>query len=80
MGKTLKIKSHVLIPKHVKLSDSEVKKVLEKYGVAVKELPKILRTDPAIADLNVDAGDVIKIIRKSEITGEIIYYRGVVHE
>lgn len=80
MGKTFKLGIHTLVPKHVKLSEGEAKKLLEKYHITVKELPKILRTDPAIAELKVKPGDVIKIFRKSEKSGEAVYYRGVVNE
>lgn len=79
MGKTFKASSHNLVPKHVKLSDNEVKKLLEKYNITVKELPKILKEDPAIGELNTKPGEVIKIIRKSRTAGEATYYRVVVN-
>lgn len=66
-----------MVPKHVKLSESETKKLLEKYNLTTKELPKILKADPAIAELDAKPGDIIKIIRKSKVAGEIAYYRGV---
>lgn len=71
---------HVLIPKHVKISDKEKKEVLDKYEVTVKGLPKININDPALAELGVAVGDVIKIVRKSPTRGEATYYRGVVDE
>lgn len=79
MGKKFKAESHILVPRHVKLSSAEAKKLLEKYDITTKELPKILRTDPAIAELTINTGDVIKIIRKSKTAGEAIYYREVVN-
>lgn len=79
MGKQFKVKSHFLVPKHIKLSEREAKKVLEKYKVSLKELPKILKTDPALEELDVKPGDIIKIIRKSETAGEAVYYRVVIN-
>lgn len=69
---------HSLIPQHSKLSDKEKAELFKKYGITLKELPKILLSDSAIAELSVQEGDVIKIVRKSPTRGEATYYRGVV--
>lgn len=79
MGKTFKLDSHILVPKHAKLSESEAKKFLEKNNLSVKDLPKILKDDSALSGLGANPGDIIKILRKSEIVGEIVYYRGVIN-
>lgn len=71
------IAKHVLIPVHIKISEKEKAALLEKYQVGLKELPKILKDDPAIENLNAKPGDVIKIVRKSATSGEAIFYRGV---
>lgn len=73
------IKSHVLMPKHVKLSEKEKNEILEKYHIALRELPKIRKDDPSIASLNAEVGDVIKIMRESPTAGKVVFYRGVVH-
>ena len=78
MKKKFKVDKHILIPKHSKISDAQKQKVLEMYHISLKELPKILRTDPAIISLGAKPGDVIKITRKSQTAGEAIYYRVVV--
>ena len=79
MAKTeIDLTKHVLIPKHTKLSDKEKQELFEKYGVSIKELPKISKDDPAIASLDIKPSDVIKIIRKSPISGESVFYRGAV--
>ena len=70
---------HILVPKHVKLSEKEKQELIEKYNVRMRELPKILKNDPAIKHLNVKNGDIIKIIRKSPTAGESIFYRGVIN-
>ncbi|HLD16085.1 MAG TPA: DNA-directed RNA polymerase subunit H [Candidatus Nanoarchaeia archaeon] len=69
---------HILAPKHTKLAEDEVKKVLEKYNISLKQLPKILHKDSAIAHLEIKEGDVIKIIRKSPTAGKSVFYRVVV--
>ena len=77
--KEIDVAPHYLVPKHTKISESETKKLLEKFNVTVKELPKIIITDPAISNLGVKPGDIIKIHRKSATAGETIYYRGVIN-
>ena len=69
-----------MVPKHTKLSETEKIKLLEKHAITVKELPKINVDDPAIASLNLKAGDVVKIERKSPTAGTTVYYRGVINE
>jgi len=69
---------HIYVPKHVLLTEKEEKILLEKYNISKKQLPSIHVNDPAIRKLNPKVGDVIKIIRKSPITTQGVYYRGVV--
>lgn len=68
---------HILVPKHMKLSEKEKEELFKRYNITLKELPQILKEDPAIANLDLKPGDVIKIIRKSQTSGESIFYRGV---
>ena len=77
--KKFDITKHSLVPKHTKLSDKEKKQVLEKYNITLNELPKILASDPAIKDLGLKLGDIVKIERKSKTAGEYDYYRGVIN-
>ncbi len=74
-----KVTEHILVPEHQKLTKEEKTQLLEKYRITSRELPKILRSDPAIAHLNCERGDVIKIIRKSPTAGKATYYRVVIH-
>lgn len=76
--KKVDVTQHILVPKHVKITDKEKEKLLKKYNITLLELPKIRKKDPAIAHLGAKTGDVIKIIRKSSTAGESIFYRGVV--
>lgn len=71
------ISKHILVPKHIKISKKEKQELFDKYNLNVENLPKILKTDAAIASLDAQPGDVIKIIRKSPTAGEAIFYRGV---
>jgi DNA-directed RNA polymerase subunit H len=72
------ILKHVLVPEHSVLSEEEKKKLLEKYNISEKQLPKILANDPVVRKLGAKVGDVIKIIRKSPVAGECVYYRLVI--
>lgn len=74
------ITKHYLVPKHVILSEEEKKELLEKYKVSLSDLPKIKISDPALKNLNVKPGDVVKIIRNNPWIGEEIYYRVVVED
>ncbi|MFH1506596.1 MAG: DNA-directed RNA polymerase subunit RpoH/Rpb5 C-terminal domain-containing protein [archaeon] len=73
------IKNHVLALEHSKASEKEVKEILDKYEITTKELPKISKYDPAIRDLNLEEGMVVKIKRNSLTAGKIIFYREVVN-
>lgn len=76
--KKITIKKHLLMPKHTKISEAEKKKVLEEYNITIKELPNIYKDDPALSEIDVEDGDVIKITRKSPTAGESIFYRVVI--
>jgi len=68
---------HILIPEHKRLSDEETEKILKKYNVSRKQLPRINLNDPAVLKLNPKKGDVIEIIRDSPTTGKSYFYRVV---
>ncbi len=55
---------HILQPKHSKLKQEDVEKLLIKLNVSRAQLPKIRRDDAAIVNLNPQIGDIIKIERK----------------
>lgn len=73
------IKKHKLVPKHSKVSQKEKKEVLDNYKISVYDLPLIRKDDPAIKDMDVQVGDVIKIERESQTRGTAIFYRCVVN-
>jgi len=74
------ITKHILVPDHIKLSEDEKLKVLEKLNVKKEQLPKIKLKDPAIQTLEANPGDIIKVKRKSPTNLETEYYRMVVDE
>jgi len=56
---------HALQPKHTKLSSDEVGKVLAKFNIALAQLPKISKKDPALPE-GCETGDIVKISRADE--------------
>jgi len=66
------------MPKHMKMSEEEAEEILKKLNITRKQLPRILKEDPAIANIDIKKGDIIKIIRNSPTIGESEYYRVVI--
>jgi DNA-directed RNA polymerase subunit H len=66
---------HVLQPKHIKLKNEEVDKLLSELNISLAQLPKITITDPAIPE-GCEISDVLKIERISD-GKKMIYYRVV---
>ena len=79
MAKEDFVEKHILVPKHSKLSEKDKQELFEKYNITFKELPKINKKDPAIAELDIKSGDVIKIARESPTAGKAVFYRGVIN-
>ncbi len=79
MAEELNLAKHIFVPKHTKLSDEDKQKILEQYNISLAQLPKILKTDPAIKELDVKEHDVIKIERKSKTTGKTVFHRVVIN-
>ena len=66
------------LPKHEVLNAEDAKKLIESYKISPVDLPRIRKGDPALEELTVKVGDIVKIIRKSPTAGQAIYYRIVV--
>jgi len=77
MAAKFEVVKHELVPKQTKLSEKETKELFEKYAIELQNLPKIYKSDPAIQDIDVKEGDIVKIMRKSPTAGETIFYRRV---
>lgn len=67
---------HSLQPRHFKLKQEEIKKLIEKYNISKSQLPKIKIDDPSLSEGHIP-GDIIKIER-IEDDKETIYFRIVV--
>lgn len=76
--KKFDVRTHILVPKHVKMTPEEIDVLMRQYNLDKKQLPKIKKTDPGLAGLDVEKGDIIKIVRKSPTVGESFFYRIVV--
>jgi len=76
--KDFNVLEHELVPKHRIMSEKEVKELLKKLNISLRQLPRILASDAALQGLNAKPNDVIEITRKSRTTGVSKYYRVVV--
>ncbi|MFW9804457.1 MAG: DNA-directed RNA polymerase subunit H, partial [Candidatus Thorarchaeota archaeon] len=70
--------SHELVPSHTIADEDEVSLVMEHYGIARDQIPRILRNDPAVKVLGAKPGQVVRIERDSDTAGGVYYYRLVV--
>ena len=76
-AKKIDITQHVLVPKHLILSEEDAKKLLERLNISAGQLPTINSNDPIAKLMNAEPGKIIKIMRKTQ-TGNLDYYRLVV--
>jgi DNA-directed RNA polymerase subunit H (RpoH/RPB5) len=74
---TVDVLSHKMVPEMKILTDSEKSKVLSKYGVNEKQLPRMSSSDPAAMALKAMPGDIVKIER-DDGTGKYTTFRVVV--
>jgi DNA-directed RNA polymerase subunit H (RpoH/RPB5) len=67
---------HVLVPKHEKLADADVKQLIVDVQIRSKgQLPILLKTDVMARWLGLKHGDVVRITRINENSGISYYYR-----
>ena len=72
------VSTHQLVPKQEVLTKEETKEVLEMFGAEKEQFPKILDSDPVCKEIGAKRNDVLRILRKSETSGESVYYRVVI--
>lgn len=67
---------HIYVPHHEKVSDTDVKNMMESYQLKSKsQLPVILRTDIISRWLGLKHGDVVRITRNNPSSGIYYFYR-----
>lgn len=75
----INIVDHDIIPLHIPLNDEEKNKVLNDYGITLKNLPQMFVNDPIAKYYNLKVGDIVKILRPSITGGYAIVYRRIVY-
>ncbi|KAJ8760106.1 hypothetical protein K2173_010962 [Erythroxylum novogranatense] len=71
------ITKHVLKPRHQVLTEPEKKKLLKKYNIEEKQLPRLLKKDAIARYYGLERGQVVKVTYSGEITGSHVTYRCV---
>jgi DNA-directed RNA polymerase subunit H len=71
---------HYCSPKYEVLSPKEAKEFTISYNTPRRNLQYILDTDPVSMYLYLERGQIIRAIRYSEVSGEAVAYRIVVHK
>ena len=69
---------HNLVPKYTKLKPEELDGLFQQYNILPKQLPKLSMKDPVAKELELQPGDVVKIISKSQTVKERVFYRVVI--
>ncbi len=79
--KQIDVLLHKFVPKHVLLTKTETKNLLDKYKIEVNDLPQMFEKDPVAIAIGAKEGDVVKIVRDSQTTVKSVdYYRYVKKE
>lgn len=71
------ITKHVLKPKHQVLTKEEKQKLLKKYSLDEKQLPRMLQKDAIARYFGLEKGQVVKVTYNGEITESHVTYRCV---
>jgi len=67
---------HELVPKHKKIQEEEIKKLLEDLQLKSKtQLPLIQKQDIIARWLGLQPGDIVRITRYTETSGKYYFYR-----
>lgn len=70
--------SHYLQPKYELLSREEMEAVKEEYNITDYTTKKMLRTDPVAKYFSLRKGEIIRIIRPSQTSGQSVDYRIII--
>ncbi|GJS89707.1 DNA-directed RNA polymerase V subunit 5A [Tanacetum coccineum] len=69
------ITKHVLKPKHRVITDAEKEKLLKKFNLEEKQLPRMSQKDAIAQYYGLEKGQVIEVTYNGEITGLHVTYR-----
>jgi DNA-directed RNA polymerase subunit H (RpoH/RPB5) len=70
------ILNHYLVPKHEIIYDKEeIEQIFKKHNMNKNQMPVISRVDNIAKIIRINTGNICKITRNSEKSGENIYYR-----
>jgi DNA-directed RNA polymerase subunit H (RpoH/RPB5) len=69
---------HTYVPLHEILSNEESQQIIESYNTRKRDMPKILTNDPIARYYNMQPGQICRILRPSETSGYVPYYRLVI--
>ncbi|CAN8254365.1 unnamed protein product [Cochlearia groenlandica] len=71
------ITKHVLKPQHQVLNDKEKRKLLKKFSIEEKQLPRISKKDAIVKYYGLEKGQVVKVNYSGELTESHVAYRCV---
>ena len=67
---------HYLVPKHEIIYDKqEIEELYKKHNMNKNQMPIISKVDNIAKIIRINIGDICKITRRSEKSGQNIYYR-----
>ncbi len=83
MGK-INVMKHSFVPEHKLVPKEKEEELLGRIKAPKDKLPKILKTDPVLLQMEgihgkIEEGRIIEIIRKSDTAGQAHAYRMVVN-
>ncbi|XP_039016050.1 DNA-directed RNA polymerase V subunit 5A-like isoform X2 [Hibiscus syriacus] len=73
----VEIFQHVLKPKHQVLTEHEKQRLLQKYSIEEKQLPRLLKKDAIARYYGFEKGQVVKVTYGGEITESHVTFRCV---
>ncbi len=84
MGKKVNIMNHDLVPEHDLVPKEDEEDILKKLNVPKNKLPKILKSDPVIRQMesvhgDIEEGRLIEVNRISKTAGVAKAYRLVIN-
>ncbi|KAI8562115.1 hypothetical protein RHMOL_Rhmol03G0009500 [Rhododendron molle] len=71
------ITKHVLMPKYEILTVGDKQKLLKKYNVEDKQMPRMLENDAISKYYGLEKGQVVKVTHNGEFTDSLVSYRCV---